>query len=107
MRLTETREVKVPKKVEVGIKCDNCEKIYKTIQREICRMDDNERKFYRVTTGHHDWGNDSVDSVEHYDFCCYKCLHSFFEMYFLKNNSETAYMDVETIVEAVEEDCDE
>lgn len=104
MKLTETREVKSLEKVNVGIKCDNCERMYSLIPIKDCiRIRDKEKKFYHVRTGHHDWGNDSIDSVEYYDFCCYKCLHSFFEMYFLRNDSETAYMDIETEVEAVEE----
>ena len=104
MKLTETREVKRLEKIDVGIKCDNCEKMYKIIPlKDHIRIHDKEKKFYRVTTRHYDWGNDSCDSVEHYDFCCYKCLHSFFEIYFLRNKSETACMDIETEIETIEE----
>lgn len=30
--------------------------------------------YYRITTGHYDWGNDSCDSIEHKDACCTDCL---------------------------------
>ena len=30
--------------------------------------------YYRITTGHYDWGNDSCDSIENKDACCTDCL---------------------------------
>ena len=45
-----------------NIKCDVCDK-------EI------DGKFWVLTTSHGDWGNDSVDSIEHFDICSTKCIH--------------------------------
>lgn len=47
-------------------------------------------EYYNVVTGHHDWGRDSVDSVETYDVCV-GCAKKMFEEYiedsFNKTNS--------------------
>lgn len=45
----------------VSIKCDVCGK-------EIVG------KFWVLTTSHGDWGNDSVESIEHFDVCSPECL---------------------------------
>lgn len=37
-------------------------------------------EYYNVVTGHHDWGRDSVDSVETYDVCV-GCAKKMFEEY--------------------------
>lgn len=49
--------------------CDVC---YKTVDPE---------NYFRITTSHCDWGNDSVDSYEFYDACCPECLLEFTESY--------------------------
>ena len=46
----------------VGVKCDICKK-------EITG------KFWRLTTHHNDWGNDSIDSYEHFDLCSRECIN--------------------------------
>ena len=45
-----------------AVKCDICEK-------EITG------KFWRLTTHHHDWGNDSIDSYMHFDLCSRECIN--------------------------------
>ena len=57
-------------------KCDRCGKIiYKHYGKEFELLKRNVRKtservsYYLVTTGHHDWGNDSVDSINLKDIC--------------------------------------
>ena len=52
-----------------------------------------EGSYYEVTTGHHDWGNDSCDSVRCYDICP-DCIQEFTENY-LKNNIGTEYIEIE------------
>lgn len=69
------------------IRCDNCNK----------KITDGE-KYYSLTTGHHDWGNDSIDSIEHPDVCV-ECLKKFISDYFKEyEDSDTAYLDIETDV---------
>lgn len=81
--------------VEVGIKCDRCKKIIKN-------EDDYNRKYlqgkhyYEVTTHHHDWGNDSIDSYEDYDFCNEKCLFEFLKEYY-NGKQGTFCCDIEEI----------
>lgn len=78
-------------KKEEGVTCDICEKFikadgdYRTI---------NNRKYFKVTTGHHDWGNDSCESIEKQDVCP-ECIGKFVTEY-LQNSSRTAYIDIET-----------
>lgn len=46
--------------------CDNCGK----------KLDVTDKKgsFYLVNSGHHEWGNDSVDSFNEEDACCEECM---------------------------------
>lgn len=37
--------------------------------------------YYRITTHHHDWGNDSMDSYEYKDCCCLDCALKFINKY--------------------------
>lgn len=53
--------------------------------------------YYHIRTGHHDWGNDSYESVESRDACCDECLSRFTQEW-LKNedviSSNTAYIEI-------------
>lgn len=53
--------------------------------------------YYHITTGHHDWGNDSCESVESMDACSDECLSRFTQEW-LKNEdvigSNTAYIEI-------------
>lgn len=68
-----SREMKwVKKTVEVTVceegelTCDNCHKKIDVLNTD--------GTFYNVVSGHHDWGNDSPDSVREHDACCDECL---------------------------------
>lgn len=91
--LSDTYEViEVKKKYNVkGVECDDCKKM--VYPAEDPRQYDNSRYFV-VTTGHHEWGNDSIDSVEQYDICP-GCITGFVDRYF-KNGRQSSYMDIET-----------
>lgn len=52
----------------VGIMCDICGK-------EITG------KFWQLTTHHHDWGNDSIDSYEYFDLCSRECINKALDKY--------------------------
>lgn len=60
----EMREVMVCEEGELI--CDNCEKTVDITKKN--------GTYYSVCSGHHDWGNDSPDSVECLDACCDECL---------------------------------
>ena len=51
--------------------------------------------YWHVCTGHHDWGNDSVDSIEQYDLCSDECLKEKIDL-FLGEGNDTPYIDAET-----------
>lgn len=51
-------------------------------------------KYFRVMTGHRDWGNDSCESIEYRDICP-GCLGKFVSEYFT-DSSDTAYLEINT-----------
>ena len=40
---------------------------------------DDDMNYWDLQTGHNDWGNDSVDSIENFDICSERCLKEKFE----------------------------
>lgn len=78
--------------------CDKCGKLIykKTLSTNNYN---NPVQWFKVTTGHHDWGNDSVDSIETKELCC-ECIKSEFEQYHnyaTKTNGEGNIMNSEYI----------
>lgn len=60
----------------------------KTIQREvverkcnICGKLIDPSNWFRIITSHHDWGNDSIESVESRDSCSAACTNEFSNEY--------------------------
>jgi hypothetical protein len=85
MKIYEKKEVSVIKETLTKIECDICGKDINT-----------EQEHYEVTTGHHDWGNDSCESIENIDVCSDECLQKEFNSY-LKYESSTKYIEIERI----------
>ena len=83
------------KKVKTSVVCDKCGK------EIICKdrpghLDWNLQRYFSVTTGHNDWGNDSCESVEHFEICP-NCISTFVADYFESNkDSGTAYAMIES-----------
>lgn len=53
--------------------------------------------YYRIVTGHYDWGNDSCESVETRDACCDGCLSKFIQDWLGDKDvacSNTAYINI-------------
>ena len=80
-----------------GVKCDICGRVIKApSETDLYNWFYDKYKYYAVTTGHHDWGNDSYESVEHYDICP-ECMVKFVSEYLNKmRDSETAYIEINT-----------
>ena len=79
------------KRTEKGIRCDVCERFIEADDDWASRE---RRKYFKVMTGHRDWGNDSCDSIEHLDICP-NCIDKFVSDY-LHDGSDTAYIEIET-----------
>lgn len=84
---TETRKVAVC--TEGNLICDACGKnidIFKTKQRS----------FYHIESGHNEWGNDSIDSIEDLDACCDECLITLVNKWMKKwpESYNTAYINI-------------
>lgn len=79
--------------------CDKCGKIleYCYNHEELVNTSKERMKveYYEVTTGHHDWDNDSIDSVEHHDYCPTCVLQAIYE-YYEKTNGKinTNYIEI-------------
>lgn len=56
--------------VKSTLHCDICDEI----------IDEN-KGYWTLTTGHHDWGNDSCESIKHFDVCSETCLRKKFDEY--------------------------
>ena len=76
-----------------GIECDICGKVIPT-----GKYKDNENRYFRVITGHHDWGSESCDSREYYDYdICPECINGFVTDYLGDSEGwDTRYIEVET-----------
>lgn len=70
-----------------SVTCDICERV---ITPDPKRADSS--RYFRVITGHNDWGNDSCDSIEHYDICPH-CIGSFVAKYALESTG-TEYLEM-------------
>lgn len=93
---TEKRVQYVDVAIEKECRCDRCGK-------HLWTQGDGSHKgpyvyadYYSVNIGHHDWGRDSVDSIEHFEFC-ERCAKKAFEEYIEDswNKSNTLYFDCE------------
>ena len=54
--------------------------------------------YWQVTTGHNDWGNDSVDSISTYEICSEDCLKTLMIKYIegctKRSRRNSWYMDI-------------
>lgn len=98
MRNKYTRKVtkEVDESYGLKITCDICGKV-------ICAFDatppkgsaGESAKYFVLTTGHHDWGNDSCDSIDHKDICSEDCVKTALIRYFKEaQGSDTAYFEL-------------
>ena len=80
--------------VEYKVFCDVCKKDITHRESKFTKGDYVTEEFYKVTTSHRDWGNDSIDSVECKDVCSDECLKVLFDEY-LDSRSSTKEIKVE------------
>ena len=73
--------------------------VKETMYCDICNgVIDNNAEYWELTTGHHDWGNDSVDSIKYFDVCSEVCLRKKFDEYVRESGTKycnTMYFEVE------------
>lgn len=82
--------IKTTVRVLDGIRCDKCGKV---ISSNIINTNRKAAKYFKVTTGHNDWGLESPESVENMDICP-ECIDEFVKSY-LEDCSYTAYIEIE------------
>ena len=60
-----------------------------TMHCDVCNgVIDGNKAYWELTTGHHDWGNDSCESIEHFDVCSESCLMKKFSEYVKESGSD-------------------
>ena len=64
-----------------GIKCDICHNELRVPYSKDGQCTRPYPQYFKVTTGHNDWGNDSIESYEYFDVCSSECLRKKFEEY--------------------------
>lgn len=76
--------------------CDICKKQIYVFQLDMKkRIYTDGVKHFSVVTGHNDWGNDSCDSIEVYDYCSGSCLSIAFGQYLERTKKQnTEYFEV-------------
>lgn len=113
MKETEYKIAMVEQKIEyiTTHKCDRCGKVlFKQYCAEYTKNHPDLKRewvsYYRVTTGHHDWGNDSVDSIESKDICP-SCLINEYSDYVNRSSSivnNTEYIRISHIRGRIEQE---
>ena len=82
--------------IDGKIICDYCRKVI--LQKSMINTLEygNSYKWFHMITGHRDWGNDSIDSMETFDLCSRECLmNKMNEIMDEYNDSYTDYYDIE------------
>lgn len=90
------------RKAKESCYCNRCKKlIYKRSCIESEELPKNKlwTHYWEVTIGHNDWGNDSCDSIEHFDICSPDCLNKELQLYIQRsdgnNHHNTEYIEIE------------
>ena len=95
--IEEERSVVQKTKIYEVATCDVCKRqIYKSDSRS---YQNNKYRigFWKLTTGHHDWGNDSCDSIETFMLCSKECAAAMFTVYINDSDGDanTMYFEIE------------
>lgn len=86
----EVEEVVVSKRHRIeGIQCDICKNIITPT-----KFKENSSRYFEVTTGHNDWGNDSYESIHHADICP-NCIVDYIANY-IQHVKGSEYFDFRT-----------
>jgi len=51
---------------EGELTCDACGKVIDILKQD--------KIYYHINSGHYEWGNDSIDSINDEDACCEECM---------------------------------
>lgn len=89
--IDEIKEVKEVTEIKETVvarvrKCDVCGKVIRDSRDKI--KTGKRTDYWKLTTGHNDWGNDSIESIESFDICSPKCLQKKFDEYIKDSDNE-------------------
>lgn len=98
MKFKYTRKVTKEVNESYGLKvtCDICGKVFCDFDATPPKSSAGESaEYFSLTTGNHDWGNDSIDSIEQEDICSEDCVKTALIRYFKDTQrSKTAYFNL-------------
>ncbi len=97
---TKTKLITIQREEEsiVSVYCDNCNKSLELINESYanCKKDSKVlNRYVKLTASHHDWGNDSVDSIKTYQFCSIKCCLEWIIAHEKELNTPTREFEIE------------
>lgn len=103
MKITESKEVTTVKTIVIGKECDICGKPIEPVTKGVPFAKKN-GLYFTIRTGHRDWGNDSIDSIERRDACSAECVDRAMHEYYA-DSSRTSYIEIEreTFVSGIED----
>ena len=82
-KIIEKEKVTVEREIIKGIECDVC-------KRKIVG------KYWKLSTHHYDWGNDSIESYEDFDLCSPECISVMLNKYYERcKRSDTQAFELE------------
>ena len=83
----------------IGCTCDVCGKvIFPVAEKKECFSGYHiSTEWYNITTGHCDWGVDSMDSIERKEVCSIECAKKIIDEYCRRSwgNVDTEYIEIE------------
>ena len=79
---------------------DKTVEVYESVLDKVicdtCNKEIESGKYFEVTTGHHRWGNDSMESFKESDYCSKECLDVAYNKYY-DEILETDYFNIEVV----------
>ena len=77
--------------------CDVCGKLINSSTNTYSNGIHPYEHYFNAVWGHHDWGNDSCESVEDFDICSFECLDKKYEEFKKEfNDSSTCYFNIDS-----------
>lgn len=78
------------------------QEVYVTVGEKIicdCCSKEITDHYWHLMTGHNDWGNDSCESIKHFDLCSTECARKIFEVYIKESGYgyNSMYFEIEHI----------
>lgn len=98
-KITKKMETVVVDERLIGVRCDECGEVIEPYEvRKVPEIEQPKRvRYAKCKRGHHDWGNDSGDSIDKFDIC-ENCLGRWlYDQRLYCADNETGYVIVKMV----------